>query len=127
MKRGPADFRQRSHTWRTWGYRKRLVDPSGGKSMSESQSLMRPAISPVYRYGIAVLAVAMALGIKLIVMYFNYPYPVSSSFLAAIAIAFWFFGEGPGVLSVLLSAIAFGYFVAPHQIDYLVLLPDGEH
>jgi C4-dicarboxylate-specific signal transduction histidine kinase len=86
---------------------------------------MHPIKSSAFRYGLAVLVAAIALAIKLIVMHFNYPYPVSSSFLAAIAIAFWFFGKGPGVLSVLLSAIAFGYFVAPYQIDYLVLLPDG--
>lgn len=86
---------------------------------------MHATKSSAFRYGLAVLVVAIALAIKFIVMHFDYPYPVSSSFLAAIAIAFWFFGKWPGVLSVLLSAIAFGYFVAPYQIDYLVLLPDG--
>src|SRR6267378_1906906 len=89
--------------------------------MSKSQSFMRPARSPVFRYGLAVLAVAIALGIKLILLHFNFPYPVSASFLAAIAIAFWFGGTGPGVLSVLLSTMAFAYFVALYQI----FLPDG--
>ena len=93
--------------------------------MSKSQSFMRPARSPVFRYGLAVLAVAIALGIKLILLHFNFPYPVSASFLAAIAIAFWFGGTGPGVLSVLLSTMAFAYFVALYQIDYQKLLPHG--
>jgi C4-dicarboxylate-specific signal transduction histidine kinase len=87
--------------------------------MSESQSFMRPARSPVYRYGIAVLAVAIALGIKLTLLQFNVTYPLSSSFLAAIAVAFWFGGTRPGVLSVLLSSLAFGYIVVPYQIDLI--------
>ena len=102
-----------------------LVDPFGGESMSKSQSFLRPARSPVFRYGLAVLAVAIVLGIKLIILHFNFPYPVSASFLAAIAIAFWFGGTGPGVLSVLLSTMAFAYFVTLYQIDYQILLPDG--
>lgn len=92
--------------------------------MTKSESVITPR-SPVFRYGLAVLAVAIALAIKLILLHFDFPYPVSASFLAAIAIAFWFGGKGSGVLAVLLSALAFGYFVAPHQVDYVVLLPDG--
>lgn len=86
---------------------------------------MPPRRSSAYRYGLAVLSVAAALGIKLVLLYFNFPYPVSGSFLAAIAVAFWFGGNGPGVLSVLLSTLAFGYFVVPYQVDHLILLPDG--
>jgi C4-dicarboxylate-specific signal transduction histidine kinase len=58
-------------------------------------------------------------------MHFNFPYPVSASFLVAIAITFWFGGTGPGVLAVLLSSLAFGYFVVPYQVDQRILLPDG--
>src|SRR4051794_16468573 len=93
--------------------------------MTKSQSVITPARSPVFNYALAVLVVALALAIKLILLYFDFPYPVSASFLAAIAIAFWFGGKGPGVLAVLLSAMAFGYFVAPYQVDYIALLPDG--
>jgi C4-dicarboxylate-specific signal transduction histidine kinase len=93
--------------------------------MTKSQSVITPARSPVFNYGLAVVVVAIALGIKLILLHFNFPYPVAASFLVAIAIAFWFGGKGSGVLSVLLSAMAFGYFVAPYQVDYVALLPDG--
>src|SRR5258705_10134255 len=93
--------------------------------MSTSQSFSSPARSPTYRYGLAIVAVAIALGIKLILLHFRVPYLLSSSFLAAIAIAFWFGGDGPGVLAVLLSAAAFVYFVVPYQIDYRMMLPDG--
>jgi len=79
----------------------------------------------IFRYGLAVLSVAIALGIKLILLDFNFPYPLSTSFLLAIAITFWYAGTGPGILSVLLSFVAFALFVLPHQVDYRIVLPDG--
>src|SRR6266699_3539711 len=79
----------------------------------------------VFRYGLAVLSVAIALGVKLILLHFNFPYPLSTSFLLAIAITFWYAGTGPGILSVLLSFIAFALFVIPNQVDYRIVLPDG--
>src|SRR5882724_3888648 len=79
----------------------------------------------IFRYGLAVLSVAIALGIKLILLDFNFPYPLSTSFLLAIAITFWYAGTGPGILSVLLSFVAFALFVLPHQVDYRIVLSDG--
>src|SRR5882762_8796452 len=79
----------------------------------------------VFRYGLAVLSVAIALGVKLVLLHFNFPYPLSTSFLLAIAITFWYAGTGPGILSVLLSFIAFAFFVLPYQVDYRIVLPDG--
>src|SRR5256886_9796352 len=79
----------------------------------------------VFRYGLAVLSVAIALGIKLILLHFNFSYPLSTSFLLAIAITFWYAGTGPGILSVLLSFIAFALFVIPNQVDYRMFLPHG--
>jgi len=74
------------------------------------------SLSTFYRYGLAVLVVAIALAIKLIFLQFKVTFPLSSSFLAAIAIAFWFGGTGPGILSVALSSVVFGYIVVPYQI-----------
>src|SRR5438876_1118683 len=79
----------------------------------------------VFRYGLAVLSVAIALSVKLILLHFNFPYPLSTSFLLAIAITFWYAGTGPGILSVLLSFIAFTLFVIPNQVDYRIVLPVG--
>jgi PAS domain S-box-containing protein len=79
----------------------------------------------VFRYGLAALSVAIALGVKLILLHFNFPYPLSTSFLLAIAITFWYAGTGPGILSVVLSFIAFAFFVLPYQVDYRIVLPDG--
>src|SRR6266550_1763493 len=78
-----------------------------------------------FRYGLAVLSVAAALGIKLTLQKFNVGYPLSSSFLAAIAISFWYGGTGPGLFSVVLSFVAFGYFVLPYEVAYRMVLPDG--
>src|SRR5437016_8263225 len=78
-----------------------------------------------FRYGLAVLSVAAALGIKLTLQKFNVGYPLSSSFLAAIAISFWYGGTGPGLISVVLSFVAFGYFVLPYEVAYRMVLPDG--
>ena len=78
-----------------------------------------------FRYGLAVLSVAAALGIKLALQKFNVGYPLSSSFLAAIAISFWYGGTGPGLVSVVLSFVAFGYFVLPYEVAYRMVLPDG--
>src|SRR5438552_983238 len=86
----------------------------------------RPALRPTaFGYALAVVSVAAALAIKLVAMRFGFLYPVSSSFLAAIAITFWFGGRRAGILALLLSFVAFGYFVLPYQTDYRILLPDG--
>src|SRR5437868_13086952 len=86
----------------------------------------RPALRRrAFGYTLAFVSVAAALAIKLVAMRFGFLYPVSSSFLAAIAITFWFGGRRPGILALLLSFVAFGYFVLPYQIDYRIVLPDG--
>jgi len=91
------------------------------------QSVGWPPLSEhsFFRYGLAVLSVAAALGIKLTLQKFNVGYPLSSSFLAAIAISFWYGGTGPGLVSVVLSFVAFGYFVLPYEVAYRMVLPDG--
>jgi len=79
----------------------------------------------VFRYGLAVLSVALALGIKLLLQQLHFGYPLSTSFLAAIAVTFWYAGTGPGILALVLSCGAFGFFVLPYQVDYRVVLADG--
>ena len=79
----------------------------------------------IFPYGLAVLSVAVALGIKLILLHFNFPYPLSTSFLLAIAITFWYAGTGPGILSVLLSFIAFALLSSLIRLTIEYVLPDG--
>ncbi len=92
---------------------------------SETRVSDRVFDHPVFRYGLAVLSVALALGTKLLLVRLNFPYPLSTSFLAAIAITFWYAGIGPGIVALVLSSLAFDYFVLPNQIDYRLVLPDG--
>src|SRR6478672_3169435 len=93
-----------------------------GAGPSVSYHLFERAI---FRYGLAILSVALALGIKLLLLRLDFPYPLSTTFLAAIAITFWYAGTGPGIFALVLSSLAFGYFVLPNQIDYRLVLPDG--
>lgn len=100
------------------------------KSTVEVGELSLPSVSSarmfdraVYRYGLAVIAVAIALAIKLALAHFNLQYPLTTSFLAAIAIAFWYGGTGPGILAVVLSSAAFGYFVVPLELKNQALDP----
>src|SRR4030095_7918072 len=79
----------------------------------------------IFRYGLAVLSVALALGIKLLLQQLHFGYPLSTSFLAAIAVSFWYAGTGPGILALVLSCAAFGFFVLPYQVDYRIVLADG--
>jgi PAS domain S-box-containing protein len=78
-----------------------------------------------FRYGLAVLSVALALAVKLLLEQLHFGYPLSTSFLAAIAVTFWYAGTGPGILALVLSCAAFGFFVLPYQVDYRIVLPDG--
>src|SRR4030095_13293414 len=74
----------------------------------------------IFRYGLAVLSVALALGIKLLLQQLHFGYPLSTSFLAAIAVTFWYGGAGPGILALVLSWAAFGVFVVPSQVVYIL-------
>ena len=78
----------------------------------------------IFRYGLAVLSVALAFGIKLLLQQLHFGYPLSTSFLAAIAVTFWYAGTGPGILALVLSCAAFGFFVLPYQVDYRIVLAD---
>ena len=79
----------------------------------------------IFRYGLAVLSVALAFGIKVFLQQLHFGYPLSTSFLAAIAVTFWYAGTGPGILALVLSCAAFGFFVLPYQVDYRIVLADG--
>ncbi len=80
----------------------------------------------LFRYRLAVLSVAAALAVTLSLDNFHWPHPFTFYLLGAVAITFWYGGTGPGVLAVLLSTIAFGYFHRPPpdsgvaEIPYLI-------
>jgi len=68
---------------------------------------------PIWQYALAVASVAVALGITGVLE----PRTTLRTplFYIAIIISGWFGGMGPGLLSVVLSTLAIGYYFAPGQ------------
>src|SRR5262245_10752611 len=64
----------------------------------------------LWRYGLAVLTVAVALVITNSLE--NYT-DITPLFYAAIVVSAWFGGSGPGILAVVLSALAIDYYLVP--------------
>src|SRR5580658_144179 len=69
------------------------------------------ALSTVWRYGLAVLSCGLALALAIPL---DSP---SSCFFLAVMVSALYGGKGPGVLSVLLSSLAFDYFFLPPKYN----------
>jgi PAS domain S-box-containing protein len=65
---------------------------------------------PIQRYGIAVVSVAIALGIALVLQRYSLRSVEIPLFLFVLALTAWFAGNGPAILAVVLSSLAFNYF-----------------
>src|SRR5262245_24312447 len=81
---------------------------------SKLDSLGDKVSRSIWQYGLAVLSVAVALGITRVLE------PTTTLrtplFYIAIIVSGWFGGMGPGLLSLVLSTLAIGYYFAPgHQ------------
>ena len=66
--------------------------------------------SAIQGYGLAVLSVAMALGTALLLASYNVRRMEFPLLLLAIAVTAWYAGVGPGIVTVVLSGLAFDYF-----------------
>jgi PAS domain S-box-containing protein len=79
--------------------------------MSPEKTPFSKIPAAVQRYGLAVLSVAVTLGLSLLLESYNIrPFPL---LLSAIAITSWYAGTWPGILSVVLSGLAFDYYFTP--------------
>src|ERR1700730_599493 len=67
-------------------------------------------LPPIQRYGLAVVSVAIALGIALTLHRYSLREVEFPLFLFALALTAWFAGDGPAILAVILSSLAFNYF-----------------
>ena len=67
----------------------------------------------VLRYGLPLVSVAAALGLSLLLERYRLPRLFGSFSFVAIAISFWYAGTGSGLLGVLLSCLAMGFFLSP--------------
>jgi PAS domain S-box-containing protein len=77
----------------------------------------------VFRYGAAVFATALALLLQLLVWPYVQPVPFIV-FFAAVMFAGWQGGWGPGLLTIVLSALAADYFFLAPQFAFSVALQD---
>src|ERR1700686_1315522 len=67
-------------------------------------------LSPIQRYGLAVVSVGLALGLAVLFERYNFSEAEFPLFLFAIALTVWYAGPGPGILAVVLSSLSFDYF-----------------
>ena len=69
------------------------------------------ALPAIQRYGLAFLAVSIALGVGLVADRFSISAVGFPLFLFAIALTVWYAGSGPGILALILSSLAFDYYL----------------
>jgi PAS domain S-box-containing protein len=97
------------------------MNPSGidaNESLAHRSSGL-PRLTPLQRYGLAVLSVGTALGLSLLLQHFHFRVP-AAVLLFAVAISSWYAGRGPGVLAAILSIISiYWYFVEPVRTIYI--------
>lgn len=67
-------------------------------------------LSPIQRYGLAIVSVALALGLAIPFQRYNFSEVEFPLFLFAIALTVWYAGPGPGILAVVLSSLSYDYF-----------------
>src|SRR2546423_1783802 len=85
------------------------------------------AHSPVLRYGLAATSSAVALGLALLTQRYGFHNVEVPLFLFSIAVTVWYAGIGPGILAVVLSSLAFDYFLTEPRKSFYVTsseLPD---
>jgi PAS domain S-box-containing protein len=75
-----------------------------------AQPSLPKGLPPSRRYGLAVVSVAVALGIALALRRYGLRELEFPLFLFALALTAWFAGDGPAILAVVLSSLAFNYF-----------------
>ena len=102
----------------------RGVRPQARYIMSRLRFNAPPVRSAAFGYGLAVVSVGAAFLLALALLHFTLPLPFTAVALSAIAIAFWYGGTKPGILAVLLSSLASGYFFGPEITTVFRLLYD---
>jgi PAS domain S-box-containing protein len=78
--------------------------------MANQKPILLKDLLPIQRYGIGVVSVAIALGIALVLQRYSLRSVEFPLFLFAIALTAWFAGDGPAILAVVLSSLAFNFF-----------------
>jgi PAS domain S-box-containing protein len=86
----------------------------------------KPSYAPskLQRYGLALFSVAVALGMGHFLAGYNVKGVEFPVFLLAIALTIWYAGTGPGILALLLSAVAFNYFFTEPRYSFYITRAD---
>jgi len=87
--------------------------PHASSDSAPRQSRGLPRWTLLQRYSFAVLPVAAALRAALLLDHFGFRDATVPLFICASAISTWYGGQGPAVLAVVLSSLAFDYFFVP--------------
>jgi PAS domain S-box-containing protein len=78
------------------------------------------AHSTVLRYGLAATSSAIALGLALLTERYGFRNVEVPLFLFSIAVTVWYAGIGPGILAVVVSSLAFDYFLTEPRNSFYV-------
>jgi len=78
-------------------------------------------LPPIQRYGVAVVSVAIALGIALVLRPYSLHEVEFPLFLFALALTAWFAGDGPAILAVVISSLAFNYFFTEPLYSFYIV------
>jgi PAS domain S-box-containing protein len=92
--------------------------------MSKKDPKVPRVASVVFRYGLSVISVGASLSITLLLKEYTFRTPL---FFPAILLSTWVGGTGPGLLSVLLSALAINYFFLEPRYSLAFTLHDVPH
>src|ERR1700692_2447006 len=84
----------------------------GGTDMSKPRRLLWSESSAISRYAIAGLSVAIAIVVADLLTRLLHTEPIASTMLCAVIFAAWF-GFGPGLLAIVLTLLAFHYYLVP--------------
>ena len=80
--------------------------------------------SGVFHYGLSVISVGVSLSITLLLRDYTFRTPL---FFPAIILSTWLGGTGPGLLAVLLSALAINFFFLEPRYSFSFGLNDLPH
>ena len=85
-----------------------------------SEKSPRSIPSMLRRYGLAFLSVAIALEVSRLLASYKFEGVEFPILLMAVAITVWYVGTGPGILALIMAALAFKYFFAePRHTLYI--------
>ena len=95
-----------------------------GSPMAQEKNPSHLIQSAFLRYALAILSVAIALGLSLFLDYLNVHEVEFPVFLLAITLTAWYAGTWPGIITLVLSALAFNYYFTEPRYSFYVTRDD---